>query len=280
MPRNVKVNSEPGQETAPLVPVISAETWELLEYRIWNKFKTKLWGMIAAILTVSALLALLGLNSWLKYLTDQNLKEELLKMQEQRQRLEAILTRQANGWALVSALEIRAMEDIGRHSRYLGRFKSDHPKEWKDFAEKAEFQGLFQVPPTLTDDPETFSVAFRSFSDKKWDAAHKTNFDYEVERSLSDLHAIATQIVSIQKGVNALKKQLLVTDLSADAIDRFYLGVFYDVYAKSMKENGGPTMYMDARPDSLRLLSRKLSRELPVTLDDSPIDPRQPGVVE
>jgi len=59
------MNEEFKNIGAPIaqVPSLTDETWELLEYRMWSKFKSKLWSYVGVFLTVSTLAGLFGVSA-------------------------------------------------------------------------------------------------------------------------------------------------------------------------------------------------------------------------
>lgn len=66
------------------VPVLTKETWELLEYRLWDKFRSKLWAIVGIFLTIVTIAGILGINSYINNRIESqiaNEKEQLKKFQ-------------------------------------------------------------------------------------------------------------------------------------------------------------------------------------------------------
>jgi len=70
------------------VPVLTNETWELLEFRMWTKFRTKLWSYVGAFLTLSTLAGVFGVSGYIDRRVDQKVEAERKNLE--RARLEFI----------------------------------------------------------------------------------------------------------------------------------------------------------------------------------------------
>src|SRR6266545_409113 len=79
---HVKTRSEPS------VPSLTPETWELLEYRIWSRFRTKLWTAVGAFLTAVGLAGLLGIPAYIRGEILQQTNAEAAKIAATRRQLQ------------------------------------------------------------------------------------------------------------------------------------------------------------------------------------------------
>lgn len=68
----------------PQIPSLTDETWELLEYRIWGKFKNKLWSYVGAFLTVCTLAGVFGVSAYIDKRVDKKVEAERKQLEDAR----------------------------------------------------------------------------------------------------------------------------------------------------------------------------------------------------
>jgi len=61
---------------SPRLPDLTPETWELLEHRMWSKFRTKQWAAVGGFLTICAVLGVLGAGSHIDMRVARELETE------------------------------------------------------------------------------------------------------------------------------------------------------------------------------------------------------------
>lgn len=267
--------------TEPSVPAITKETWELLEYRIWNSFKTKLWAVVGIVLTTLSFMAYLGMNTWVKYVTDQALKAETLRFEEERKKFEKLVLTELNGWTVVLNMEERLRRELERHHALANSVITRFPDQISDLRATADFSNLLLPNPKLPSDSKSFFkfVDASATESRKKSTSNgppskvdvndiRRSFDFR--SSLSDLHASAAQITSIRSAIIVTQKKTWENS-QADlvSVDNIYRTVFYAEYVRSMHDIGGPTSYFSVYENTVHLLASKISKELP-WLSDSP----------
>ncbi|MBL6445686.1 hypothetical protein JMN32_05160 [Fulvivirga sp. 29W222] len=69
------------------IPEMTNETWELLEFRLWEKISNKLWKLVGIFLTVVTIGGLLGINAFIDARIDRQVKEEKERLAEYEKEL-------------------------------------------------------------------------------------------------------------------------------------------------------------------------------------------------
>lgn len=103
--------SDDGQAAQSLVPSLTKETWELLEFRLWSSFSKKLWVILTSVLTLAGLLGLLGTDAWLKGRVDESLKQQREAFETARATYEARAAAQLLAAGVVISLQERLLRD-------------------------------------------------------------------------------------------------------------------------------------------------------------------------
>jgi hypothetical protein len=258
---------------------MSKETWELIEYRLWNSFKTKLWAVVGIVLTTLSVAAYLGMNTWVKYATDQALKTETARFEEERKKFEKLVSNEINGWAVVLIMEERLRRELERHQALASSVIAKFPDEVAELRATTDFAGMLLPNPKLPDDPSSYYAFVNASADKSKKVAasepSKTGMadlgkSFELRSSLSSLHASAAQIVSIRSALAATKKKAWeISQVDLESADNIYRTVFYAEYVRAMRENGGPSSYYSAYENTIRLLASKISKEFPWLAESS-----------
>jgi hypothetical protein len=60
----------------PTLPNLNAETWELIERRMWDKFKTKIWSLVGLIITLLTIFTAFGITTFINSSIEKTVKEE------------------------------------------------------------------------------------------------------------------------------------------------------------------------------------------------------------
>lgn len=76
-------------EDSPGLPTMTPESWELIEYRLWHKFSTKLWAIIAGFLAIASIAGLLGIPAYIEKSVEGQVATEKKNLEELRSTLEA-----------------------------------------------------------------------------------------------------------------------------------------------------------------------------------------------
>lgn len=164
--------SDNAVEGVPNLPSLTKDAWELVELRIWNSFKKRLWIILTATLTVSAIGGLLGLNTLIAYRVDRTLQLERERFSQERERYVETVNSQMVATGILLFLQQRYHSDLRAFLNEAERIRltlndkefeeiSKHPairhlvdpstREVRQFGEYEEEIGkLLQAYPTLT----------------------------------------------------------------------------------------------------------------------------------
>lgn len=83
--------------SSPELPALSKDAWELVQYRLWDQLRSKMWTTLTVFLTLVTLGGLLGIPAYISSRVDQKIADERAKFDRLRIELEneklAIITR-------------------------------------------------------------------------------------------------------------------------------------------------------------------------------------------
>jgi hypothetical protein len=142
------VQTQPSKDD-PVIPSLNKETWEYIELRLWNSFSKKLWVLITSMLTVAGLLALLGLNGWIKYQVDQTLSDQKVKFELARKTYESQAEDQLLAAGLIIALSERYIRDREKYVNHVNAIQTKLSSE-----QKSKLESFAAVLTVLTRYPE------------------------------------------------------------------------------------------------------------------------------
>lgn len=90
-------NPDPPEagERSPDLPLLSKDAWELVQYRMWDQLRSKMWTTLTVFLTLVTVGGLLGIPAYISSRVDQRIADERAKFDQLRleldsQRLSAI----------------------------------------------------------------------------------------------------------------------------------------------------------------------------------------------
>lgn len=113
VPSSAKETQESTRASAdPLVPHLTAETWELIEYRLWSAFAKKLWTVLGGFLTIGSLLSVIALPQVIRARVDRDISGH-------RERLEALRSEQTGRFAQAERTGLLASYLFGRWRRSM-----------------------------------------------------------------------------------------------------------------------------------------------------------------
>ena len=82
---------------SPDLPVLSKDAWELVQYRLWDHLRSKMWTTLTVFLTLVTVGGLLGIPAYISSRVDQKIADERAKFDRLRFELEgerlAVITR-------------------------------------------------------------------------------------------------------------------------------------------------------------------------------------------
>jgi hypothetical protein len=237
------------QETATnesIVPSLSRETWEYLELRLWSSFSKKLWTLVTAILTVFALLAAFGMNTWIKWNVEKVLENERQSFKEAKIQYQA--SANANLLAATVSLHLRTrlLTDIHKYQMMVLQFgRSITPETQTALLSSPEMGKLFW-PLGLKDD------SISGFDQKKLDAelvdfrkSLRSKDDLKkVEEMTDHLEFVVSHIVAL-RAIAEASERIVFTEIKADPVllTKLYEKDLYPAYAESLRKNKKVTLY-------------------------------------
>lgn len=81
-------------ENSPSLPLMTPESWELIEYRLWHKFSAKLWAIIGSFLAIVSIAGLLGIPAYIEKSVEGQVGTEKKNLEKLRSTLEATYVKQ------------------------------------------------------------------------------------------------------------------------------------------------------------------------------------------
>lgn len=106
-------------ESSPQIPALSKESWELIQYRLWDSVRSKMWTTLTAFLTLVTIAGLLGIPRYISWRIDEKVTGEVAKFEQLRAEIEAervtLLTRSS----LASHLAFVWAQDLAQLQRLL-----------------------------------------------------------------------------------------------------------------------------------------------------------------
>lgn len=248
------------------VPVLTEETWELLEYRMWSKFKAKLWSYVGVFLTISTLAGLFGVSAYIDKRVDEKVESERKKFEETRMEFELISQKLVQQMRLTHYLTSEYMKDVGAFDRAIkDSRKSIYDLHVQNKLSPNEFKSLDNILRSA----EGFDLAFfdyylaireagnilndigykkESLGDKKlslndWDLLNKGLKKYEIKGFLSALQ-MYPHLYSLIEVQNNIVYQSLKSDLkqpiSRADLYQEYESVFVKKYLSEVEVFGLP----------------------------------------
>lgn len=76
-------------ESSPAIPPLSKDAWELIQYRLWDQLRSKMWATLTVFLTLVTVGGLLGIPAYIGSRVDQKIADERTKFEKLRAELEA-----------------------------------------------------------------------------------------------------------------------------------------------------------------------------------------------
>ncbi|HEY3303964.1 MAG TPA: hypothetical protein VGL70_10575 [Candidatus Binatia bacterium] len=76
-------------EASPTIPALSKDAWELVQYRLWDQLRSKMWATLTVFLTLVTVGGLLGIPAYISSRVDQKIADERGKFEKLRAELEA-----------------------------------------------------------------------------------------------------------------------------------------------------------------------------------------------
>src|SRR5713101_9952756 len=102
-------------KSSPEVPHLTDETWELLQYRIWANFRTKLWSLVGIFLTITTLAGILGVRAYIDGIVAKKLEAERAAFKADREKFE----KQSGVVILRARLSIFLLNKLNRDMQVL-----------------------------------------------------------------------------------------------------------------------------------------------------------------
>lgn len=111
-------------ERSPDLPVFSKDAWELVQYRMWDQLRSRMWTTLTVFLTLVTVGGLLGVPAYISSRVDQRIADERAKFDQLRleldsQRLSAIARSDIAAYATIAW-----SQDLGRFQLLLLRASS------------------------------------------------------------------------------------------------------------------------------------------------------------
>ena len=149
--------SEKTGDPISQVPVLTEETWELLEYRMWAKFKAKLWSYVGVFLTISTLAGLFGVSAYIDKRVDEKVEGERKKLEEARAEFQLTSKKLVQQMRLLHYLTSEYMKDVNVFDRSIKDSQlSIHNLREQQQLSKNEYNVLAGILESI----ESFELAF------------------------------------------------------------------------------------------------------------------------
>lgn len=232
-PRPVETKQTP--ET--LVPSLTKETWELLEFRLWSSFSKRLWVLLTSVLTIAGLLGLLGLDAQIKSRVDDSLKAQKEEFEKARRSHEARMEIQAAAAGLLLVLQGRFLSDATSYVKQTREFQSMISPEQLEFLKKSPALVVLVDP----NDPrrpaaETFKEEFAKLKEAHPDLVERRTLQAIF---LRQQHLSYWHLEGLRTAIGISRKDILESSKSgAVPIIDYYQTKTYPEYLKVMIRNG------------------------------------------
>jgi hypothetical protein len=76
-------------EASPTIPALSKDAWELIQYRLWDHLRSKMWATLTVFLTLVTVAGLLGIPAYISSRVDQKIADERGKFEKLKTDFEA-----------------------------------------------------------------------------------------------------------------------------------------------------------------------------------------------
>jgi len=81
--------TEATPDRSPDLPMLSKDAWELVQYRLWDHLRSKMWSTLTVFLTLVTVAGLLGIPAYISSRVDQRIADERTKFDRIRAELES-----------------------------------------------------------------------------------------------------------------------------------------------------------------------------------------------
>jgi hypothetical protein len=251
---NQAVAADPKpKENVVNIPPMSAETWELVEFRLWSKFRIKLWTLLAGFLTVTTLLGILGLPAYIRTqfqdkIDSESKKIDLLRENMAKEWAEFYAHQKVEAWFLQKYIEDRdTLVTVAR----AAKDEIDNSPYYKIHQDELEtlLQGFKEITSL------TFSIdEFKSLINRLSRAQDATSHDspppsggitpnFPKTNELFDLYAHVSALgETLRWSLVELVKKEKMDEAAKQQLTREYELVFFPKYREYFEQYGLHTL--------------------------------------
>lgn len=238
------------------LPDLTKETWEYLELRLWSSFSKKLWVILSAVLTIAALLGLLGMSAWLDAKVQAALAKQTEAFEAARKAYVDGVARQLMTTTLLFTLESRLRVDTVKYIEQSSRvYRSLTPEQLKVLQSKPAIAPLFLM----------HTPGLRPFADfrTQYNAARKElnlpeRNDFELlSDDIASLTKAAGHLLALKQTVSELRTKV-GTEVAVDPrmVEAVYESQLLPTYTKELSRLSGHASFSSTREEDVSSLPR------------------------
>jgi hypothetical protein len=223
-----------------IVPSLNKETWEYLEFRLWNSFSRKLWIIVTGFLTVVTILGVLGIDAWIKFHVDKTLTSEKQSFTEAKKAYEQVIEKQQTASAVLFVIQGRSNNDKLRYEKHLQSLREAlKEEEWKALKSMDHIAGLLGSFPGANEKRDEFELALKAI---KTTLSNEEKFS-QIEAQLNELRQGAIHIAALEELIQYQKKVLFEnSDIEVSSLSEYYENELFPKYIEAMKAKEGSTL--------------------------------------
>lgn len=118
------MTNEREEAEPPDLPVLSKDAWELVQYRMWDQLRSKMWTTLTVFLTLVTIGGLLGIPAYISSRVDQKIADERAKFDELRLELDSQRLSAVSRSDMAACATIAWSQDLARFQLHLIRVSS------------------------------------------------------------------------------------------------------------------------------------------------------------